>query len=109
MLLGLGIIQSIQMFTRRSQQICRSKQMRCVIVEVQVVIYDGEIGMISLQEMLECSRSAIRRRLNVINLDSRNIDGSSSEVRERVGDRYSRKLKHDQLLCIPGRELSHCC
>jgi hypothetical protein len=47
--------------------------MRYVVVVVQVVVYDGMVRVVSLQQVLECSRSLLCCGLDVMDLDRRKL------------------------------------
>jgi len=47
---------------------------RRMVVECEIVVYDGVVGMIGLEQVLERSRSLFRRSFDVVNLYRRQVD-----------------------------------
>lgn len=48
--------------------------MRCVVVEAQAMVYDGIVGMICFDQVLEGSRTFLGGGLDIVNLDGRQVD-----------------------------------
>ena len=63
------------MLSSYSPHIMEVAYVRCMVVKSEVVIYDGVVGVICFEQVLEGSQSLLGCGFNVVDLDGRKVDG----------------------------------
>lgn len=48
--------------------------MRRMIMEPEVIVQNGKVGMVQLEQMLQRARGLVGRRLDVVHLDAGDVD-----------------------------------
>lgn len=57
-----------------------------MVVELKVMVYDGVIGMVELQEMFERSSSFVLRGLDIMNVNGFEINCCARVAAEEAGE-----------------------
>lgn len=71
----LVLVNVMELRRRGAEQVGRAQDMSIVIVKAKLVINDGVVYMVGLEQVFEGASPAIRVSLNVMHLDRGQIDG----------------------------------
>lgn len=67
---SLLLINGSQVLRRATKQVGRPQNMRRMVIKLQVMVNNGEIGMVCFDEVLQRAGAAIRRRFDVVDGDA---------------------------------------
>ena len=89
----LFLIDICQLIRFRAENVCRSENMRRMIVKPQVVVNDAMVDMVRLEQMLQRPRSLLGSLFDIMDFGLGDVDAALEEIAER-GELRESELEH---------------
>jgi hypothetical protein len=85
-LLGLNLVDVVQLLLGGAKEVGRGEDVRGVVVELQVVVDDGVIGVVALDEVLQTPGAAALGCFDIVDVDGWQVDALDVIADQPVDD-----------------------